>query len=77
MKDGRIERRHELPSHELGVTSVTVSADGTLAASAALDSHVRILDLAKGTELRTIDAGPIEAWTVAMSADGKLLASFW
>ena len=35
----------------------------------------RLWDLEHGTELRTIDAGPIEAWTVSLFADGHAVAS--
>ena len=72
---GKLERKHDFASHELGITSVTVSPDGTMAASSALDSKVCVWDLNSGTEVRSIDAGPIEAWTVAFSADSKLIAS--
>ena len=68
-------RQHNLRGHELGVTSVTTSAEGGLAASSALDSHIRVWSLEHGTEALTIDAGPVEAWTVCFSADGKRIAS--
>ena len=71
----QIEKKHELRGHHLGVTSVSVSAEGNLAASSALDSHIRLWDLEKGEEVRTIDAGPVEAWTVAVSPDGATVAS--
>lgn len=74
-KDGRIERVRDLHNHELGVTSVSVSSEGKLAASSSLDSTIRIIDLEQGLNLKTIDAGPIEAWTVAMSADARLVVS--
>ena len=70
-----LTRQHELRGHELGVTSVTTSAEGGLAASSALDSHIRVWSLDHGTEELTIDAGPVEAWTVSLSADGKMVAS--
>lgn len=70
-----ITRQHELRGHELGVTSVAVSAEGGLAASSALDSHVRVWSLEHGNEVLDIDAGPVEAWTVAFSPDSKLIAS--
>ena len=69
LRNATVERKHDFPVHELGVTSVAVSADGALAASSSLDSHIRLMDLQQGEILRTIDAGPIEAWTLAMSAD--------
>ena len=69
-----IEKKHVLRGHELGVTSVSVS-EGGLAASSALDSHIRLWDLESGAERGVIDAGPVEAWTVSLSPDGRLVAS--
>ena len=54
---------------------ISVSAEGNLAASSSLDTMIRLWDLEHGTELRTIDAGPIEAWTVSLFADGQAVAS--
>ena len=73
--NGRVERVSKYEGHELGVTSVTVSADGTLAASSSLDSTIRIIDLEHSEELKTIDAGPVEAFTVALSSTGRYIAS--
>ena len=70
----RIDRNHEFRGHVLGVTSVSTSSTG-LAVSSSLDSHIRIWNVEKGNEVSTIDAGPIEAWTVAVSADGSTIAS--
>ena len=69
-----IDKKHALRGHQLGVTSVSVSETG-LAASSALDSHIRLWDLESGTERGVIDAGPVEAWTVSLSADGRTVAS--
>lgn len=75
VRDGKVERLHDFANHELGVTSVSVSADGGLAASSSLDSNIRIMDIGHGCEVNVIEAGPIEAWTLAVSADGKHIAS--
>lgn len=77
--DNRIERKSEFRGHVLGITSVS-TANGTregqgIAVSSSLDSHIRVWDLDKETELCAIDAGPVEAWTVALSADGTTIAS--
>ena len=69
-----IEKKHQLRGHQLGVCSVSVS-EGGLAASSALDSHIRLWDLESGAERGVIDAGPVEAWTVSLSPDGRLVAS--
>ena len=57
--------------------SASGTANGTqgIAVSSSLDSHIRVWDLDKETELCAIDAGPVEAWTVALSADGTTIAS--
>ena len=70
-----LERQHELRGHALGVTSVTVCSELGIVASSALDSHIRVWSLEHGTEVLDIDAGPIEAWTVSLSADGRRIAS--
>ena len=67
---GASHARHLSPA---GV--ISVSAEGNLAASSSLDTMIRLWDLEHGTELRTIDAGPIEAWTVSLFADGQAVAS--
>ena len=69
-----IQKKHQLRGHQLGVCSVSVS-EGGLAASSALDSHIRLWDLESGAERGVIDAGPVEAWTVSLSPDGRLVAS--
>ena len=74
--DGKgFERWHLYRGHQLGITSVTINAEAGIAASSSLDSHIRIWSLDKGLEVLDIDAGPIEAWTVTLSPDGKHIAS--
>ena len=68
-------RQHTLSGHVLGVTSVAVSAEAGIAASSALDSQIRVWNLDTGAEVCAIDPGPVEAWTIALDASGKLLAS--
>jgi WD repeat-containing protein 61 len=70
-----IERQHEWRGHELGITSVSVSGEAGLAASSSLDAHVRVWNLQTGKDHLDIDAGPIEAWTVALAPDGRAIAS--
>ena len=47
---GNFEKKYELQGHHLGVTSVSVQ--GNLAASSALDSCIRLWDLERGSEVR-------------------------
>ena len=43
-------------------------------ASSALDSHIKIWNI-RGTLMKSIDAGPVECWTVALSPDDRHVAS--
>lgn len=43
-------------------------------ASSGLDSHINIWSI-QGTLLKSIDAGPVECWTVALSPDDRHVAS--
>ncbi|KAK3735552.1 hypothetical protein RRG08_054126 [Elysia crispata] len=74
-QDERLELRHTLEGHQLGVVSVDINSDGSLAASSSLDSHVRIWDLDSGKMAKSIDAGPVDAYTIAFSPDSRFLAS--
>jgi len=40
-----------------------------------MDCRIRVLDLLTGEITRTIDAGPVECWTLAITPDGKQVAS--
>jgi len=73
--DGKVERKQTLKGHSLGVNAVAVSESGAIAVSSALDAYIRVWDLEKGQELRSIDAGPLEAWGVALSPDGAVVAA--
>ncbi|KAJ1558922.1 WD repeat-containing protein 61 [Nowakowskiella sp. JEL0078] len=66
-----------LEGHQLGVVSVDVNPTGTVlvAASTSLDSQIRLWDLLGTASSRTIDAGPVEAWTVCFSPDGRHIAA--
>lgn len=68
-----IERKQTLKGHTLGIAAVAVA--GSLAASSALDSYIRLWDLDKGSERLAIDAGPLGAWGVALSPDGEMVAA--
>ena len=46
-----------------------------VAASSSLDSSIRIWDMETGKQRKTIDAGPVDAWTIAFSPDSRLIAS--
>ncbi|GIY87790.1 WD repeat-containing protein 61 [Caerostris darwini] len=73
--DEKLELRHALEGHALGVVSVDVNDEGSIAASSSLDSHIRLWDLHTGQQLKSIDAGPVDAWTVTFSPDTKYIAT--
>jgi WD repeat-containing protein 61 len=78
ISDGSIEARHELKGHAMAVTTVSVAtgAEGhSIAASTSLDSRICVWDLFGGNLVRTIEAGPMEAWTVSLSPNGQSIAS--
>lgn len=58
-----------------GVVSVDINQTGTVAASSSLDSHIRFWNLETGSQVKSIDAGPVDAWTVCYSPDSKLVAT--
>jgi WD40 repeat protein len=61
--------------HSGYVTSVAVSPDGHMLASASWDHTVRLWDVASGRELRTLRGHSLEVGTVAFSSNGQILAS--
>ncbi|GIY89891.1 WD repeat-containing protein 61 [Caerostris extrusa] len=71
----KLELRHALEGHALGVVSVDVNDEGSIAASSSLDSHIRLWDIHTGQQLKSIDAGPVDAWTVTFSPDTKYIAT--
>jgi WD repeat-containing protein 61 len=75
---------HQLGAISVGVRTAAASAEGegggggapkaTVAVS-SLDCVIRLWDVASGEAAGTIDAGPVDAWTLAWSPDGATLAS--
>jgi WD repeat-containing protein 61 len=59
--------------HNLGV--VGVSAHGYMAASVGLDCTIRLWDLRDGVEIKCIEGGPSDAWSICFSPDGTKLAT--
>lgn len=74
--DGRVlESRHKFTGHSLGVVSVATA--GTLAASSALDSIIRVWDLVTGETKAVLECVPSETWAIAfnpIATDPRLLA---
>ena len=53
-----LELRHRIEGHQLGVISVDVNKEGTVAASSSLNSQIRLWDIETGRQIKDIDAGP-------------------
>jgi WD repeat-containing protein 61 len=70
-----IALKHAFGGHNLGAVSVACSPHAPLCVSSGMDSRLRLLDLESGKLRSTIDAGPVECWTVSVSPDGQSVAS--
>jgi len=64
---------HKFEGHNLGVVCVT--AHHTTAASVGLDCSIRLWDLRDGGEIKVIEGGPSDAWSICFSPDGSKLAT--
>ncbi|KAA8590294.1 hypothetical protein FQN60_014228 [Etheostoma spectabile] len=73
--DEKLELQWTLEGHQLGVVSVDISHNGAIAASSSLDAHIRLWDLEAGKQIKSMDAGPVDAWSVAFSPDSKYIAT--
>ncbi|KAH9620432.1 hypothetical protein KSS87_022251 [Heliosperma pusillum] len=60
--------------HSLGVVSVAAHPSGVIAASASLDSVVRVFDVDTNHTLATLQAPPSESWQMQFNPKGTLLA---
>ena len=49
--EGKLDLMHSLEGHSLGVISVDVNHNGTLAASSSLDSTIRLWQLHEGKQV--------------------------
>jgi LPXTG-site transpeptidase (sortase) family protein len=64
-----------LAGHEVRVSQVTFSPDGTLLASGGQDTTVRLWDIASGSQLRVVTDHTSGITALAFRADGRVLAS--
>ncbi|KAK1280833.1 Anaphase-promoting complex subunit 4 [Acorus gramineus] len=63
-----------LGGHCLGVVSVAAHPSGAIAASASLDSFVRVFDVDSGATIATLEAPPSEVWGMRFDPKGNTLA---
>ena len=61
--------------HTSGVSSVAFSPDGTILASGAFDSAIRLWDVATGENIATLEGHASFVLSIALSRDGTTLAS--
>lgn len=62
-----LHNRHELTGHKLGVVGVSMDATGQVGVTSSLDSTIRVWDLEQGSLRKMIDAGPVNAYAVAIN----------
>ncbi|XP_010261999.1 PREDICTED: WD repeat-containing protein VIP3 [Nelumbo nucifera] len=60
--------------HCLGVVSVAAHPSGVIAASASLDSFVRVFDVDTNATIATLEAPPSEVWQMRFDPKGTILA---
>jgi len=65
----------DLRGHGSQVLGLSFSPDGKLLASCSADKTVRLWDVAKKSQLRTLGTQPDTVYSVAFSPDGKFLAT--
>ncbi|CAI9759070.1 unnamed protein product [Fraxinus pennsylvanica] len=61
--------------HCLGVVSVASHPSGRIAASASIDSFIRVFDVATNNTIATLEAPPSEVWQLQFNPQGTALAA--
>ncbi|XP_047309194.1 WD repeat-containing protein VIP3 [Impatiens glandulifera] len=69
-----LERVSTSTGHCLGVVSVAAHPSGVLAASASLDSFIRVFDVDQKNTIATLEAPPSEVWQMQFHPKGTILA---
>ncbi|KAK4746816.1 hypothetical protein SAY87_025853 [Trapa incisa] len=69
-----LELERTSTGHCLGVVSVAAHPSGVIAASASLDSFVRIFDVDTNATIATLEAPPSEVWQLQFNPKGTTLA---
>ncbi|XP_031502031.1 WD repeat-containing protein VIP3 [Nymphaea colorata] len=60
--------------HCLGVVSVAAHPSGVVAASASMDSFIRVFDVDSNQTIATLEAPPSEVWNMRFDPKGEILA---
>jgi len=71
--DNKIIEDNKMMGHNLGVVGIASHDDRV--ASVGLDCTIRLWNIQEGTELKCLDGGPADAWSIAFSTDGTKLAT--
>ncbi|KAL3532657.1 hypothetical protein ACH5RR_006178 [Cinchona calisaya] len=61
--------------HCLGVVSVAAHPSGRMAASASIDSFIRVFDVVTNNTISTLEAAPSEVWQLQFNPEGTILAA--
>jgi WD40 repeat protein len=64
-----------LLGHDQAVLDVAFTPDGSTLVTTGDDEHVRIWKVADGTQIRSMQTGPHHQYAIAVSPDGKYIAS--
>ena len=73
IEDSRLSCLSTLDGHSLGIVSLDVCSH--FCVSSSLDSNMRLWDLDTYQQVKSLDVGPVEAWTCCFSPDAKYIAS--
>ncbi|KAF1001654.1 WD repeat-containing protein VIP3 [Apium graveolens] len=60
--------------HCLGVISVAAHPSGKIAASASIDSFIRVFDVQSNNTIATLEASPSQVWQLQFNPQGTVLA---
>ncbi|XP_022147613.1 WD repeat-containing protein VIP3 [Momordica charantia] len=73
-KPDELELERTNTGHCLGVVSVAAHPSGFIAASASLDSFVRVFEVDSNSTIATLEAPPSEVWQMRFNSEGTMLA---
>ncbi|XP_050217954.1 WD repeat-containing protein VIP3 [Mercurialis annua] len=73
-EENEIKHERTNTGHSLGVVSVAAHPSGVIAASASLDSFVRVFDVDTNATIATLESPPSEVWQMQFDPKGTTLA---